>query len=432
MHQTLRGDERGLSFVEYLIVLCVVALLGFGAWRGFGSTLSGEVGQASGDVRIISASSTSSGVAVTAGPGATGGGASTAESRSGSGAGPNGAPNTVAPTSGALEVGLPERPSDAPLMPADEMGVMARVGAAMDAAWDHKSEEFDITGTGLGRFVGALVHNPQGVAEKVYNVVTHPGDLAAATWSGLVGAYDDAVAHTSETIEACVDGSPETCWRNMGVAVAATVGRPLRGAGAAADGLTPDAGDVTRRADGDGAIGGYPLPDQLDGTITAYARHSSSRELRPGSVEPGEYVYVQDVHGTVFIADNGPGMHPQTLGGGQPALSAGTVKVDADGRITEITNQSGHFQFTDQVLPGAREAMERQGMDVVDGPDLYKRVDVDDWMPDRTPSTPTQDLPPLDFDGNAGSSARAPSSTTPKGAPGDPNDPSTWSLVDDD
>jgi len=32
-----------LSYVEYLIVLCVVALLGFGAWRTFGEALSGEI-----------------------------------------------------------------------------------------------------------------------------------------------------------------------------------------------------------------------------------------------------------------------------------------------------------------------------------------------------------------------------------------------------
>jgi len=50
---TLRSDERGLSFVEYLIILCVVALLGFGAWKAFGGALAGEVTAASDDVSRI-------------------------------------------------------------------------------------------------------------------------------------------------------------------------------------------------------------------------------------------------------------------------------------------------------------------------------------------------------------------------------------------
>lgn len=35
--RSLRSDERGLSTVEYVIVLMVIALVGIAAWRGMGS-----------------------------------------------------------------------------------------------------------------------------------------------------------------------------------------------------------------------------------------------------------------------------------------------------------------------------------------------------------------------------------------------------------
>ena len=41
--KSLVQDTEGLSFVEYLIVLCVVALLGFAAWKTFGQVVTREV-----------------------------------------------------------------------------------------------------------------------------------------------------------------------------------------------------------------------------------------------------------------------------------------------------------------------------------------------------------------------------------------------------
>jgi len=96
-------DTRGLSFVEYLIVLCVIALLGFGAWRAFGEAISGEVMLASNDVAVISSSSGGSGGG---GPGGSGGGAGGAAPSSTGGGTPAGG------TSAALgHVALPEMPT---------------------------------------------------------------------------------------------------------------------------------------------------------------------------------------------------------------------------------------------------------------------------------------------------------------------------------
>lgn len=46
----LRRDQRGLSTVEYVIILLAVGLVGIAAWRGFGSSTSTRTSEASGHV----------------------------------------------------------------------------------------------------------------------------------------------------------------------------------------------------------------------------------------------------------------------------------------------------------------------------------------------------------------------------------------------
>lgn len=41
--RTLARDERGLTTVEYIIVLGLIAVVGIAAWQQFGETLIGEV-----------------------------------------------------------------------------------------------------------------------------------------------------------------------------------------------------------------------------------------------------------------------------------------------------------------------------------------------------------------------------------------------------
>jgi len=36
---SLRGDQRGLTTVEYAIVLCLIAALSVGAWNAFGKNV---------------------------------------------------------------------------------------------------------------------------------------------------------------------------------------------------------------------------------------------------------------------------------------------------------------------------------------------------------------------------------------------------------
>ena len=40
---TLATDKRGLTTVEYIIVLGLIAVVGIAAWQKFGETLTGEI-----------------------------------------------------------------------------------------------------------------------------------------------------------------------------------------------------------------------------------------------------------------------------------------------------------------------------------------------------------------------------------------------------
>ena len=47
--QLLR-DTRGLSTVEYIIILCLIAVVGFAVWQKFGNTVKSKVSAAEGVV----------------------------------------------------------------------------------------------------------------------------------------------------------------------------------------------------------------------------------------------------------------------------------------------------------------------------------------------------------------------------------------------
>jgi len=46
----LRSDERGLTTVEYLILLCLISALAVGTWKTFGSKVQSNLNNASGTI----------------------------------------------------------------------------------------------------------------------------------------------------------------------------------------------------------------------------------------------------------------------------------------------------------------------------------------------------------------------------------------------
>jgi Flp pilus assembly pilin Flp len=51
--QSLWSDKRGLTTVEYIIVLGLIAVVGIAAWQQFGETLTGEIQAAEGYIADV-------------------------------------------------------------------------------------------------------------------------------------------------------------------------------------------------------------------------------------------------------------------------------------------------------------------------------------------------------------------------------------------
>ena len=74
-------------------------------------------------------------------------------------------------------------------------------------------------------------------------------------------------------------------------------------------------------------------------------RHPASEKLDSARHAGGEYVYVVDETEAIFVVPDGPHRHPEVLGQGEGALYADEIKLDSMGRVTELNNLSGTFQF---------------------------------------------------------------------------------------
>jgi hypothetical protein len=69
----------------------------------------------------------------------------------------------------------------------------------------------------------------------------------------------------------------------------------------------------------------------------------------------------------VYVLPDGPHLHPMVLGGGQPAAYAGDMTIRG-GRVVDLTNLSGTFQFDDEAgLKAVAEALRQQGLTVEQG-----------------------------------------------------------------
>lgn len=75
-----------------------------------------------------------------------------------------------------------------------------------------------------------------------------------------------------------------------------------------------------------------------------YARSPNSRPLTIHEV-PGSYVYVVDLDEVIHIDIDAPHQHPKVLGSARSALYAGTLIIEANCHVPELTNASGTFQF---------------------------------------------------------------------------------------
>lgn len=97
-----------------------------------------------------------------------------------------------------------------------------------------------------------------------------------------------------------------------------------------------------------------------------YTQDPNSKPISSDTLD-GLYVFVQDDSGIVWVLPDGPHSHPKVLGMARPAMYAGDLTV-ADGKIKDVTNLSGTFQFEDQ--DGLRAVVDRlrqQGLEIEPG-----------------------------------------------------------------
>jgi hypothetical protein len=99
---------------------------------------------------------------------------------------------------------------------------------------------------------------------------------------------------------------------------------------------------------------------------TPYPKDPRSQPLHAGLADGG-YVYVQDAQGIIHVVEDGPHLHPKILGGRQSAAYAGDLTI-AGGKVVDVTNLSGSFQFDDEAgLLEVADQIKRQGVDVETG-----------------------------------------------------------------
>jgi len=56
--RSLLADTRGLSTVEYIIILCLIAVVGFAVWQKFGNTVKSKTRGADAQIDGLPTSST--------------------------------------------------------------------------------------------------------------------------------------------------------------------------------------------------------------------------------------------------------------------------------------------------------------------------------------------------------------------------------------
>ena len=49
----LKNDEQGLTTVEYIIILFLIAVSGIAIWNTFGDTIDAKVGEADGEINAL-------------------------------------------------------------------------------------------------------------------------------------------------------------------------------------------------------------------------------------------------------------------------------------------------------------------------------------------------------------------------------------------
>ena len=104
-----------------------------------------------------------------------------------------------------------------------------------------------------------------------------------------------------------------------------------------------------------------PLYNPLDPLPYPQDRRS---QIAAASLPDELYAYAQDIHGIVWLVPDQPHIHPKILGGGQPVIYAGDLRIES-GQVCDLTNLSGTFQCDDAAgLLAAADQLVQQGLSI--------------------------------------------------------------------
>ena len=87
---------------------------------------------------------------------------------------------------------------------------------------------------------------------------------------------------------------------------------------------------------------GLPTRPPLD--PFPYARDPTSQPAHVG-LAPGNYVYVMDDGGVLWVTQDALHQHPKVLGGAKAAAAAGELTIETPGVVSLVNNLSGTFQL---------------------------------------------------------------------------------------
>ena len=94
------------------------------------------------------------------------------------------------------------------------------------------------------------------------------------------------------------------------------------------------------------------------------------------SVRGGRAIFVMDVSGEIYayLSQSKPGrIHHASLVGGEPVAMAGEMKVE-QGRVTVVSNKSGHYQPTWEMMVKFNQRLARLGVEV-------SKIQLERWSP---------------------------------------------------
>ena len=86
-----------------------------------------------------------------------------------------------------------------------------------------------------------------------------------------------------------------------------------------------------------------PLTAYVPKDLERYKKHPDC-VLFSAKLDAGQYVFVQDIDGRVWVVPDGCHIHPRVLGRARPVVATGELTLEDQGVVQDINNLSGTFQ----------------------------------------------------------------------------------------